>query len=93
MPSGKYGPSEMLWEFYNPYHLATLMQRLGNFYSAILVIAFSGDLCDGLLNHSEAGLGGHVILLRPVRNLTGLRITSFSRSCIHFPLDGEVKKG
>lgn len=92
-PSGKYGPSEMHWESYNPYHLATLMQRLGNFCSAILVIVFSGDLCDGLLNQSDTELGGHVILLSPIRDLTGLRITSFSRSCMHFPLDGEVEKG
>lgn len=75
------------------YYLATLMQRLGNCCSAILLIAFSGDLYDGLLNQSEAGLGGHVIPLRPIRDLTDLSITSLSRSCIHFPLDGEVKKG
>lgn len=69
------------------------MQRLGNCCSATLVIAFCGDLYDGQLNQSEAGLGGHVIPLRPIRDLTGVRITSLSRSCIHFPLDGEVKKG
>lgn len=83
----------MLWESYNPYHLATLTQRLGNCCCAILVITFSGDLYDGLLNQSEAGIGDHVIPLRPIRDLTGLRITSLSRSCVHFPPAEEVKNG
>lgn len=92
-PSGKYRPFEMLLDSYNPYHLGTLTQRLENCCSAILVIAFSGGLCDGLLNYSEAALGGHVIPLKPIRDLTGLRITTLSRSCVHFPPDAEVEKG